>query len=244
MPLKSGSSNEAIAANIKELVAAGHPKDQAIAIAMKEAGRSTMDLVEVELPDGTEVKVDPEGDEARAGLMQAFAWDKNGKPLAVGDTVKGEYPGAGLGTVTEVGDDYIFVTFRDGSKSHGIQAGRTRSTVYKYEATMAVTMDYRNQDRNGRTLSVGDQVRTASGSEGVVTKIDLSGNERPIHHTVWIKTKYGEFPNNPENLIKMERSTRAFDACPLCSKTVTMDRGAPGYHRAPGGKPCEGWRHR
>lgn len=72
MPLKSGPSDEVVSANIKELIAAGHPKDQAVAIAMKEAGRSNqegMDLIEVELPNGTEVCIDPEGDEAAAGLM-------------------------------------------------------------------------------------------------------------------------------------------------------------------------------
>jgi len=41
MPLKTGSSDETISKNIAELIRAGHPKDQAIAIAYKEAGRST-----------------------------------------------------------------------------------------------------------------------------------------------------------------------------------------------------------
>lgn len=40
MPLKSGSSESAISANIKELIEAGHPLEQAKAIAMKKAGKS------------------------------------------------------------------------------------------------------------------------------------------------------------------------------------------------------------
>ena len=38
MPLSEGSSQETIHKNVKELIASGHPKDQAIAIAYKEAG--------------------------------------------------------------------------------------------------------------------------------------------------------------------------------------------------------------
>ena len=38
MPLKKGKSKEAISANIGELVKAGHPKDQAVAIAYSVAG--------------------------------------------------------------------------------------------------------------------------------------------------------------------------------------------------------------
>jgi len=40
MPLKKGSSDETISENIAELVRSGHPQDQAVAIAYKEAGRS------------------------------------------------------------------------------------------------------------------------------------------------------------------------------------------------------------
>jgi hypothetical protein len=39
MPLKSGSSNAAVSANIKTEMAAGRPQKQAIAIAMSKAGR-------------------------------------------------------------------------------------------------------------------------------------------------------------------------------------------------------------
>lgn len=40
MPLKKGSSQKVISANIAELIRAGHPPAQAAAIAYKEAGKS------------------------------------------------------------------------------------------------------------------------------------------------------------------------------------------------------------
>lgn len=55
MPLQSGSSREAISANISELVHAGHPQKQAIAIAMSKAGKSRdahAAGVMLEAPDG------------------------------------------------------------------------------------------------------------------------------------------------------------------------------------------------
>lgn len=40
MPLKKGSSQKAISANIRELRDTGRPQKQAVAIAMKTAGKS------------------------------------------------------------------------------------------------------------------------------------------------------------------------------------------------------------
>jgi hypothetical protein len=40
MPLKSGSSQKTIGNNIKEMVAAGHPRKQAIAAALHKSGKS------------------------------------------------------------------------------------------------------------------------------------------------------------------------------------------------------------
>lgn len=40
MPLEKGSSQKVISKNIAELVNAGHPQKQAIAIAFKSAGKS------------------------------------------------------------------------------------------------------------------------------------------------------------------------------------------------------------
>lgn len=40
MPLKRGSSQKTISANIAELIRAGHDRAQAAAIAYKEAGKS------------------------------------------------------------------------------------------------------------------------------------------------------------------------------------------------------------
>jgi hypothetical protein len=40
MPLKKGSSDKVVSQNIKTEMAAGRPQKQAIAIAMREAGKS------------------------------------------------------------------------------------------------------------------------------------------------------------------------------------------------------------
>jgi hypothetical protein len=40
MPLKKGSSRKAISSNISELRRSGRPRKQAVAIAMKKAGKS------------------------------------------------------------------------------------------------------------------------------------------------------------------------------------------------------------
>ena len=43
MPLKKGESNTVVSANIKELMKAGYPQRQAIAAAMRKAGRAKPD---------------------------------------------------------------------------------------------------------------------------------------------------------------------------------------------------------
>lgn len=43
MPLKKGESNAVVSANIKELMKAGYPQRQAIAAAMRKAGRAKPD---------------------------------------------------------------------------------------------------------------------------------------------------------------------------------------------------------
>ena len=41
MPLKKGKTNKIVSDNIKELVSSGKSKEQAIAIALSKAGRTT-----------------------------------------------------------------------------------------------------------------------------------------------------------------------------------------------------------
>ena len=43
MPLMSGKSDKIVSANIKELVKSGMPQRQAIAVAMRKAGRAKPD---------------------------------------------------------------------------------------------------------------------------------------------------------------------------------------------------------
>ena len=40
MPLKKGTSPKVISSNIKELIKSGRPKEQAVAIALNNAGKS------------------------------------------------------------------------------------------------------------------------------------------------------------------------------------------------------------
>lgn len=47
MPMEKGSSQETISWNISELVKSGHPQPQAIAIAMKKAGKSKTNSVKI-----------------------------------------------------------------------------------------------------------------------------------------------------------------------------------------------------
>jgi hypothetical protein len=43
MPLKKGSSKATISSNIREMMHSGHPQKQAIAAAMRQAGKSRSD---------------------------------------------------------------------------------------------------------------------------------------------------------------------------------------------------------
>jgi len=40
MPLKPGKSNSVVSSNIEEMMKAGHPQKQAVAAAMKKAGKA------------------------------------------------------------------------------------------------------------------------------------------------------------------------------------------------------------
>lgn len=69
MPLKSGKSKKVVSANIEELMATGRPQKQAVAIALKKAGKSKFqhspdrfepDAVRSEAPPRLEYHGDPE----------------------------------------------------------------------------------------------------------------------------------------------------------------------------------------
>ena len=94
MPLKSGSSDETISANIAQLVSEGYPQDQAIAIAYREAGRSNQERLEdwtqtTVAPDGSvSVTSDPEGDEP---LPSSAVCPYCGKHIAMESRVLGNH---------------------------------------------------------------------------------------------------------------------------------------------------------
>lgn len=45
MPLKKGSSDKTVSSNVKELANSGKPQKQAVAIALKEAGKSNLPVL-------------------------------------------------------------------------------------------------------------------------------------------------------------------------------------------------------
>lgn len=55
MPLKKGRSKKAVSSNISELVHSGRPQNQAVAIAMKKAGKSRKKTDATELSSGSMV---------------------------------------------------------------------------------------------------------------------------------------------------------------------------------------------
>jgi len=59
MPLRSGSSEEAISANIEQLIDEGYPRDQAVAIALSKAGKTRM---AEQYPHEMRVNLLPKGD--------------------------------------------------------------------------------------------------------------------------------------------------------------------------------------
>ena len=68
MPLKEGSSQPTISANIREMMHHGHPQNQAIAASMREAGKSRQDCQQSNYLDACR-KGDAAGMRRAAGHM-------------------------------------------------------------------------------------------------------------------------------------------------------------------------------
>ena len=87
MPLQEGSSDAVISANIAELIRAGHPRDQAVAIAYKKAGRSRMAkavvLLKADIPRGLVGYNEPTAAQAASGNYKKKTIPWNGLTIAV-----------------------------------------------------------------------------------------------------------------------------------------------------------------
>jgi len=65
MPLMNGNSDEIISENIAELRRAGHPEAQAIAIAMRQAGRGPKGTTPEQEPDDESTETTTDADDPR-----------------------------------------------------------------------------------------------------------------------------------------------------------------------------------
>lgn len=112
MPLKKGSSHEAVSGNIKELVKAGHPVKQAVAIALasKRKAKRMAEGGEVEAPSTEEFTTnygDEEDSRSQAELMQDgnYESDEVASPETVGLADEKEDEGSGdVDTFAEGGE--------------------------------------------------------------------------------------------------------------------------------------------
>lgn len=77
MPLEKGSSKEVISKNIREMMHSGHPQNQAIAAAMRSAGKSKYDAALIPKPYEAQAGKSGRLDQARdiKGEVESLASD-------------------------------------------------------------------------------------------------------------------------------------------------------------------------
>ena len=107
MPLKSGKSQSTISSNIAELIRAGHPRNQAAAIAYKEAGESK----DAEINPNNYTEGNPEDDDQD---QSARIYDTNGWAEVKDNPISkvGVFPYSGSQISPDLEPDKIYKVYR------------------------------------------------------------------------------------------------------------------------------------
>jgi uncharacterized protein len=149
MPLQKGGSRETISHNIAELVKAGHPQKQAVAIAYKEAGQSkdalSMESVKELL---TKLEIDLEADKELHSTLEKIVGDSvkardakrtyDSKPITVFDKMNFYAPGE-LGKTRKITPEGFLLC-------EGVAIARTGQQTY---SAMELPLE---GDRDGRII--------------------------------------------------------------------------------------------